>query len=314
IRVGFLSKYFSEHEPHGLLLEGPVRLLPRDRFEVALLVPGAGGLTPPAPALAAAADRVVPLTHSFPEARLAIANEHLDVLVYADMMSEPLTHFLGHARLAAVQCLFWGNPTTSGQTDSIDYFISADQLEHPNRTWASQDDEPYSEQVKSHIGEPRWYQRELPRTIPASAASLADPLRRCSCSSAIHIDTAHRSRTKKPPLVFLLLLKEKEKLISTPSGVRDLPPGGAAGWPGHLVPPASAARPLAAELGLPPGAFVYLCPQSLFKLHPDYDRALREVLRRAPTAHLVFLEGRRPAWTRRFRERFLGGPGPGDRG
>jgi predicted O-linked N-acetylglucosamine transferase (SPINDLY family) len=66
------------------------------------------------------------------------------------MTSEPSTHFLGHARLAPVQVLFWGNPMTSGNS-AIDYFISGDRLEHPYRTLLHADDEPYTEQVVSTV-------------------------------------------------------------------------------------------------------------------------------------------------------------------
>lgn len=41
---------------------------------------------------------------------------------------------------------FWGNPITSGSA-SIDYFVSAELLEHPFRTRMPVSDEPYSEQV-----------------------------------------------------------------------------------------------------------------------------------------------------------------------
>ena len=34
VRVGFMSKYFGIYEPHGLLLDGVVRYLPKSRFEV----------------------------------------------------------------------------------------------------------------------------------------------------------------------------------------------------------------------------------------------------------------------------------------
>ena len=36
-RIGFLSKFFGEHEPHGLLLEGVVQHLPRRFFTVVVL-------------------------------------------------------------------------------------------------------------------------------------------------------------------------------------------------------------------------------------------------------------------------------------
>jgi hypothetical protein len=41
---------------------------------------------------------------------------------------------------------FWGNPITSG-SHQIDYFISADVMEHPHRTRMPVAHDPYSEQV-----------------------------------------------------------------------------------------------------------------------------------------------------------------------
>jgi hypothetical protein len=41
---------------------------------------------------------------------------------------------------------FWGNPITSG-SHQIDYFISADVMEHPHRTRMPVAHEAYSEQV-----------------------------------------------------------------------------------------------------------------------------------------------------------------------
>ncbi|CBJ26241.1 putative methyltransferase [Ectocarpus siliculosus] len=69
----------------------------------------------------------------------------LDVLVYADMNSEPISHFLGYSRLARVQAVFWGNPITTGNP-SIDYFVSTEVMEGQHRTALSDKDEPYSEQ------------------------------------------------------------------------------------------------------------------------------------------------------------------------
>jgi predicted O-linked N-acetylglucosamine transferase (SPINDLY family) len=45
---------------------------------------------------------------------------------------------------------FWGNPITSG-SHQIDYFISADVMEHPYRTRMPTADEPYSEQVRGCV-------------------------------------------------------------------------------------------------------------------------------------------------------------------
>jgi len=64
-----------------------------------------------------------------------------------------------------------------------------------------------------------------------------------------------------------------------------------------------AARPRE-PLGLPDDATVYLCPQSLFKIHPDMDSSLAEILRRDPAGCLVLFEGSDPVITDRLRDRW----------
>jgi predicted O-linked N-acetylglucosamine transferase (SPINDLY family) len=46
-----------------------------------------------------------------------------------------------------------------------------------------------------------------------------------------------------------------------------------------------------AELGLDPVAHLYVCPQSLFKFHPDFDPVLVEILERDPAGRLVLIQG-----------------------
>jgi predicted O-linked N-acetylglucosamine transferase (SPINDLY family) len=46
-----------------------------------------------------------------------------------------------------------------------------------------------------------------------------------------------------------------------------------------------------AELGLPLHGTLYGCPQSLFKLHPDFDAVLAEIAAGDPSGHIVLLEG-----------------------
>ena len=58
------------------------------------------------------------------------------------------------------------------------------------------------------------------------------------------------------------------------------------------------------ELGLDPDANLYACPQTLFKLHPAFDRLLAEILRRDPDGLLLLIEGRASEWTQLLRERF----------
>lgn len=50
------------------------------------------------------------------------------------------------------------------------------------------------------------------------------------------------------------------------------------------------------ELGLPPSARLYTCPQALQKLHPDFDRLLAEILRSDGDARLVLVELGHQAW------------------
>jgi protein O-GlcNAc transferase len=46
-----------------------------------------------------------------------------------------------------------------------------------------------------------------------------------------------------------------------------------------------------AQFGLDPAAHIYTCPQNLFKMHPDFDRLLGEVLRADPQGRLLLFRG-----------------------
>jgi predicted O-linked N-acetylglucosamine transferase (SPINDLY family) len=56
------------------------------------------------------------------------------------------------------------------------------------------------------------------------------------------------------------------------------------------------------ELGLPEDAHLYVCPQSIFKFHPDFDPLLIEILRRDPLGRLVLVDprGQAPALVARL--------------
>ncbi len=53
-----------------------------------------------------------------------------------------------------------------------------------------------------------------------------------------------------------------------------------------------------ADFALPEGKTLYLCPQSLFKIHPDNDALLARVLERDPNGVLVLFAGRHPHITK----------------
>jgi predicted O-linked N-acetylglucosamine transferase (SPINDLY family) len=67
------------------------------------------------------------------------------------------------------------------------------------------------------------------------------------------------------------------------------------------APPAARTRE---HFGLDPRRHVYLCTQTLFKLHPDFDPLVAEILRHDPLGDLVLLGGRHAAWTDLVRKRF----------
>lgn len=46
-----------------------------------------------------------------------------------------------------------------------------------------------------------------------------------------------------------------------------------------------------AVFGLPSDGNIYLCAQSLFKIHPSFDALMAAILRKDPTSHIVLIEG-----------------------
>jgi predicted O-linked N-acetylglucosamine transferase (SPINDLY family) len=71
----------------------------------------------------------------------------------------------------------------------------------------------------------------------------------------------------------------------------------------YYRPPDPAAAPDRGRLGLPEDAHLYVCPQSLFKLHPDFDGIVGEILRRDGKGRLVLLEGQAAHWAECVRGR-----------
>jgi predicted O-linked N-acetylglucosamine transferase (SPINDLY family) len=59
----------------------------------------------------------------------------------------------------------------------------------------------------------------------------------------------------------------------------------------------------ASHFGLEPDAHLYMCPQSLFKLHPQNDAVFEQILRHDPRATIVMLEGTESTWTEMLRAR-----------
>ena len=74
--------------------------------------------------------------------------------------------------------------------------------------------------------------------------------------------------------------------------------------PRYRRPALDGPRKSRGELGLPAGKHLYCCPQNLFKLHPDFDAAIRNILEGDPEAELVLLEFLRAGPADQLRRRF----------
>jgi predicted O-linked N-acetylglucosamine transferase (SPINDLY family) len=59
-----------------------------------------------------------------------------------------------------------------------------------------------------------------------------------------------------------------------------------------------------ADFGLSDSSHVYLCPQSLFKFHPDFDGPMAQILRRDSRGEVVLIEGAFPHWKELLMDRF----------
>jgi predicted O-linked N-acetylglucosamine transferase (SPINDLY family) len=222
VRVAFLSCYLRNHTI-GELMRGLIARLARRDFEVIVLTPVRHDDVV-SRFIKDNCDRYIELPFGLEAQRRAIRELALDVLFYTDVGMDRATYALAFSRLAPVQCVTWGHPSTTG-SPAIDYFVSSALFE--------------SEQANGHYSEALVRLRSMPFWC---------------------------SRPEPPPAP-----KTRE------------------------------------QLGLPPGATIYGCPQSLFKLHPEFDALLAGILRADPRGRVVLNQDRHPFyghWEKLLRERF----------
>jgi hypothetical protein len=222
--------------------------------------------------------------------RAAVAKASLDVLIFADSLSEPLSYFLQMGRLAPVQCLFWGNPISSGKAN-IDYFISAARMDLPHRTRDVAD------------------LSELSKSAQKSSSSGSDSSSNSSGSGSSHRGSTSDSFDGTFSNQQIGDVYSEQVVLLAGQGIwyRRPPPTNS-----PLLPTSSMEgsrpeeeNPLAfrRSLGLEDHWTVHMCAQSLFKLHPSFDYVLRDVLLNDPNAHVVLTADRREQWTAAFKVR-----------
>lgn len=82
----------------------------------------------------------------------------------------------------------------------------------------------------------------------------------------------------------------------------------------YFRPTLAGPMPTRAELGLPTDAHLYVCAQTLFKLHPDIDGILRGILEQDGSGRVVLFGGECSEWSVRLMRRFRRAmPGVADR-
>ena len=273
IRVGFLSTNFRLHSV-GKLFVGLVQKLDRSRFEVVVCAgQGAGPRDAAWRAIAKDAE-VVELDARRAAAVGELRALSLDVLVFGDIGMDPYTYFLAFARVAPVQASFFGHPTTAG-LGTIDYFLTSEFIE----PWG-------------------WARRKEDEALAAAAAA----------------DWRHRA-TVGIDAGLMVRAQEAERRIAEEEGAQAhyteqlvrLPALATFYFEAPQAPPAPApagAGGWRAHFGLGAGAHVYICPQSVYKLHPAMDEAFVRILRADPAAQLLLLNDKNKlVWERQLRLR-----------
>lgn len=105
---------------------------------------------------------------NYHEARGALADLALDILVYQDIGMDDLSYFLSFARLARVQCVMGGHPVTTG-VKSLDYYLSS-ALSEPDEAQRH-----YSEKLISLNPGPFLYEHPLVPTVMKTREELGLP-------------------------------------------------------------------------------------------------------------------------------------------
>lgn len=208
IKIGFFSAFLHEHSIR-YIAEGVIQTLDRDRFDVTVF-----GTQDEADISvfgdAATTGRYARVPNRLAPARAVIAEARLDILVYCDIGMEPLSYYLGFARLAPVQCVLQGHPVTTG-IPNIDYFISS--------AWQEPEDfrEHYTEACV-RLSDVAFYYLQEPRAKPGTRAAfnLPDDKRLYFCPQTLfkfhpHFDTMLAGILGRDPDGLVLLLRDRSE-------------------------------------------------------------------------------------------------------
>ena len=190
--------------------------------------------------------------------RKIVRSKSLDVLVYLDIGMDPANLMWASTRLAPMQLVTWGHPSTTG-LPHIDYFISSElfyRMSNPQiESVISQDfvvssSDAYTEQLILFSSLSMFFNRpvlsieEVPISLDQNELLVERPLSFYKSLLKTHKQNLHLSK----------LLKDKIESISRGATTR----------------------------------FV-LCPQQLPKFHPNFDEIIRKILESYPDSIFVVI-------------------------
>lgn len=146
IRVGIVSAHIYDHSVYKALVQGWLRGLDRNRFEIHIFHLSAREDEDTA-AARALADRFEGGSRALSDWVELIRASHPDVLIFPEVGMYDMTLRLAALRLAPRQLASWGHPETTG-LPTMDHYVSADAFEPPHAQ------EHYTEQLVRlpHLG------------------------------------------------------------------------------------------------------------------------------------------------------------------
>lgn len=275
--------------------------------------------------------------HSLQRARQTIAALALDVLVFADVGMDALTTSLAYGRLSPVQVAFWGHPGTTG-LPTVDYFVTSDLFEgktdqrakrrrsniggdldrrsaeaRGGTTRSAADGAPAARDGNSgdptSSGTERWEDRQ---------GAFSEQLVRLDGLGFVFDDPVHTFDYNLDDDVIATSLRripvgeeESNKPPETKRKNLDKSAAGKAGGGASNSSRVGGSSPPSGRGGFPALARenanrprLYVCAQSLMKMHPAFDAVLAGILTADPLAHIVLLrDSRQLLWHSRFRRR-----------
>ena len=158
IHIGIISDFWGEHHPVNLHYSGIVSHLAKTNIKVEIITGPNVTQSQQEEISKKYNTNTIRLTSSLKQNCQTIKDLDLDLLLYPDIGMSSHSYFLGLMRLAPVQAVMAGHPSTTGLKE-IDYFISSELMEGEN----AQDN--YTEQLVKFKKMPTTF-RDIERQNP----------------------------------------------------------------------------------------------------------------------------------------------------